>query len=96
LAKFGHDRDKKGLAIIVYGVLADARGCPVATQVYAGNTSDPRTVADQARAIRDRFGLNRAVLVGDRGCITQAQIQTLAEYPGLGWIGALRSEAIRE
>ena len=95
LAKFGHDRDRKGLAIIVYGVLASSQGCPVATAVYAGNTSDPRTVADQARKLKDRFGLERAVLVGDRGCITQAQINTLKEYPGLGWIGALRSGAIR-
>jgi transposase len=96
LARFGHDRDKKGLAIIVYGVLANAAGCPVATQVYAGNTSDPRTVADQATKLKERFGLERAVLVGDRGCITQAQINTLKEHPGLGWIGALRSAAIRK
>jgi transposase len=87
---------KKGLMVIVYGVLANAQGCPVATQVYAGNTSDPRTVADQATKLRDRFGLERAVLVGDRGCITQAQIKTLREHPGLGWIGALRSTAIRK
>ena len=96
LARFGHDRDKKGLAIIVYGVLANAAGCPVATQVYAGNTSDPGTVADQAEKLKERFGLERAVLVGDRGCITQAQITTLKEHPGLGWIGALRSTAIRK
>ena len=96
LAKFGHDRDKKGLRIIAYGVLANARGCPVAMQVYAGNTADPRTVADQAKKLRDRFGLERAVLVGDRGCIMQAQIKTLREHPGLGWIGALRSTAIRK
>lgn len=96
LARFGHDRDKKGLPIIVYGVLANAAGCPVATQVYTGNTSDPRTVADQAQKLKERFGLERAVLVGDRGCITQAQIKTLKEYPGLGWIGALRSPAIRK
>jgi transposase len=96
LARFGHDRDKKGLAIIVYGVLASAAGCPVASQVYAGNTADPRTVAEQAKKVKERFGLERAVLVGDRGCITQAQIQTLKDYPGLGWIGALRSTAIRK
>jgi hypothetical protein len=97
LAKFGHNRDgKKGLMIIVYGVLANAQGCPVAAQVYAGNTADPRTVADQAGKLRDRFGLERAVLVGDRGCLTQAQIQKLREYPGLGWIGALRSGAIKK
>ena len=97
LAKFGHDRDgKKGLMVIVYGVLANAQGCPVATQVYAGNTADPRTVADQAKKMKERFGLERAVLVGDRGCITTAQIKTLKEHPGLGWIGALRSTAIRK
>ena len=96
LAKFGHDRDgKKGLMVIVYSVLANAAGCPVATHVYAGNTADPRTVADQAQKLRDRFGLERAVLVGDRGCITAAQVKTFKEQPGLGWIGALRSTAIR-
>jgi len=95
LAKFGHDRDKTGMRIIVYGVLASAAGCPVATQVYAGNTGDPKTVADQAGKLRRRFGLQRAVLVGDRGCITQAQIEQLAEHPGLGWVGALRSGAIK-
>jgi hypothetical protein len=96
LAKFGHDRDKKGLPIIAYGVLANAAGCPVATQVYAGNTADPRTVADQAQKLKERFGMERVVLVGDRGCITNAQIKTLREYPGLGWIGALKSGAIRK
>jgi hypothetical protein len=96
LAKFGHDRDQKGLAIIVYGVLANSAGCPVAIQVYTGNTSDPRTVADQAQKIKERFGLERAVLIGDRGCIMQTQINTLKKYPGLGWIGALRSTAIRK
>jgi len=96
LARFGHDRDRKGLPIIVYGVLANAAGCPVAAQVYAGNTADPRTVADQAAKLKDRFGLDRAVLVGDRGCITQAQVQALREHPGLGWIGALRSTAVRK
>ena len=96
LAKFGHDRDRKGLPIIAYGVLASAQGCPVAAQVYPGNTADPRTVADQAQKLKDRFGLERAVLVGDRGCITQTQIKTLQAYPGLGWIGALRSATIRK
>ena len=96
LAKFGHERDKKGLPIIAYGVLASAVGCPVATQVYAGNTADPRTVAEQAAKLKERFGLEHAVLVGDRGCITSAQIKTLREYPGLGWIGALKSGAIKK
>jgi len=96
LARFGHVRDKKSLPIIVYGVLANATGCPVAVQVYPGNTADSRTVAEQAEKLKERFGLERAVLVGDRGCITQTQIKQLAAYPGLGWIGALRSSAIRK
>jgi hypothetical protein len=96
LARFGHDRDKKGLPIIAYGVLADAAGCPVATQVYAGHTADPRTVADQAQKLKQRLGLQRVVLVGDRGCITQTQIRMLQEYPGVGWIGALKSGAIKK
>jgi transposase len=97
LAHFGHSRDgKKGLPIIVYGLLTDDAGRPVAVQVYAGNTSDPKTVPDQVRKLRDRFGLERVVLVGDRGMLTQTQIDALREEPGLGWISALRSTAIRK
>ena len=96
LARYGHDRDgKKGLPIIVYGLMTDARGCPVAVQVYSGNTGDPTTVPDQAEKIRARFGLAHAVLVGDRGMLTQTQIDELKAHPGLGWISALRSPAIR-
>lgn len=96
LACYGHDRDgKKGLPIIVYGVMTDPRGCPLAVQVYPGNTADPATVPDQADKLRHRFGLDRVVLVGDRGMLTQARIDALREHPGLGWISALRSEAIR-
>lgn len=97
LAQYGHSRDgKKGLPIIVYGLLTDDAGRPVAVQVYAGNTSDPKTVPDQVRKLRDRFGLERVVLVGDRGMLTQTQIDALREEPGLGWISALRSTAIRK
>jgi transposase len=97
LARHGHDRDgKKGLPIIVYGLLTDAQGRPVALDVYPGNTADPTTVPDQIKKLRGRFALTRVVLVGDRGMLTQTQIDTLREYPGLGWISALRSEAIRE
>jgi hypothetical protein len=97
LACYGHDRDgKKGLPIIVYGVLTDGRGCPVAVQVYPGNTADPATLPDQADKLRRQFGLDRVVLVGDRGMLTQARIEALREHPGLGWISALRSEAIRD
>jgi transposase len=96
LARFGHDRDgKTGLPIIVYGALTDADGRPVAVQVYPGNTGDPKTVPDQVEALTKRFGLSRVVLVGDRGMLTQTQIDVLRKHPGLGWISALRSGAIR-
>lgn len=96
LAQFGHDRDgQKGLPIIVYGVLTDGEGRPVAVSVYAGNTGDPTTVADQVDKLRQRFGLLRLVLVGDRGMLTQPQIDKLKAHPGLGWITALRSVSIR-
>jgi transposase len=96
LARFGHDRDgKTGCPIIVYGVLTDADGRPVAVQVYPGNTGDPKTVPDQVETLTKRFGLSRVVLVGDRGMLTQTQIDVLKKHPGLGWISALRSGSIR-
>jgi transposase len=96
LARFGHDRDgKTGLPIIVYGLLTDADGRPVAVQVYPGNTGDPKTVPDQVETLTKRFGLSRVVLVGDRGMLTQTQIDVLKNHPGLGWISALRSGSIR-
>src|SRR5512142_33600 len=96
LARFGHDRDgKTGCPIIVYGALTDADGRPVAVQVYPGNTGDPKTVPDQVEALTKRFGLSRVVLVGDRGMLTQTQIDVLKKYPCLGWISALRCGAIR-
>jgi transposase len=97
LARLGHDKDgRRSVQIIAYGLLTDAQGRPVAIQVYPGNTGDPTTVPDQVNALRDRFGLKRAVLVGDRGMLTQAQITKLKEHPGLGWISALRSASIRK
>jgi transposase len=97
LAQFGHDRDgKNGLPIIVYGVMTNGEGCPVAVSVYAGNTGDPTTVADQIEKLRARFGLSQVVLVGDRGMLTQPQIDKLKPHPGLGWITALTRTAIRE
>ena len=97
LMQFGHDRDgKQGRPIVVYGVLTDRDGRPIAMQVYAGNTADPTTVPDQVNKLRDSFALAHVVLVGDRGMLTQTQIDKLKQYPGLGWISALRSHAIRE
>ena len=96
LARFGHDRDgKTGCPIIVYGLLTDADGRPVAG---AGLSRQHRRSQDRPRPGRDadqRFGLSRVVLVGDRGMLTQTQIDVLKKYPGLGWISALRSGAIR-
>src|ERR1700745_3493754 len=97
LAQFGHDRDgKNGLPIIVYGVMTNGEGCPVAVSVYAGNTGDPTTVADQIEKLREKLGLQRVVMVGDRGMLTQPQINKLKQRPGLGWITALTSTAIRQ
>jgi transposase len=96
LAQYGHDRDgQKGLPIIVYGLMTNGEGCPVAVEVYAGNTGDPTTVVDQVNKLRDRFQLSRVVLVGDRGMLTPPQIKKLKDHPQMGWITALTSVAIR-
>jgi len=96
LVQFGHNRDEDKLPIIVYGVMTDDQGRPVAVEVYAGNTGDPTTVSDQVEKLRQRFGLQRVVLVGDRGMLTPPQINKLRQHPGMGWITALTSGAIRE
>lgn len=97
LALFGYSRDrKKGKPIIVYGVLTDPDGRPVAVDVYPGNTADPTTVPDQVEKLRERFQLQQVVLVGDRGMLTSTQIEALQDYPGLGWISSLRSKSIRK
>lgn len=98
LARIGHSRDgKKGSLQIVYGLLCNAAGCPVAVEVYEGNTADPRTLADQIRKVRERFGLERVVFVADRGLLTSARIdEELRPIEGLDWISALRSEQVRK
>jgi len=96
LATFGYNRDGDKLPSIVYGLLTDGAGRPVALDVYPGNTADPTTVPDQVNKLRKRFGLSRVVLVGDRGMLTQTQIDMLKEYPALGWISALRFSAVRD
>jgi hypothetical protein len=96
LARHGYDRDgKKGLPVILYGLLTDPLGRPVAIEAYPGNTADSATVADRVAQLRDRFGCTRVILVGDRGMLTDTQIEHLRNYPGLGWISALRAAAIR-
>ena len=96
LMQFGHNRDgRRDRPMVVYGVLADRMGRPLAVQAYAGNTGDPSTVGDQVEKVRDRFGLKRVVLVGDRGMLTETQITHLKRHPGVGWISALRHRQIR-
>jgi len=96
LAKYGYNRDGEHVPAIVYGILTAADGCPVAVDVYPGNTADPTTIPDQVEKVRVTFGLSRVALVGDRGMLTQARIDALREHPGLGWISALRSSDIRK
>lgn len=97
LAQYGYSRDgKAGKPIIVYGLLADEEGRPVSISVYTGNTADPTTVPDQVTKLKDQFKLKRVVLVGDRGMLTSPQIDKLREREGLGWISALKGQAVRE
>lgn len=98
LAQRGHSRDgKPGTLQIVFGMLCTAAGCPVAVEVFPGSTSDPGTVAAQVDKIRGRFGLNRVVLVGDRGTLTGARIrEDLQGIDGLRWITTLRAPTIRK
>ena len=97
LAKHGYSRDgKRGKPRIEFGLLCDREGCPVAVEVFDGNTADPATVGAQIDKLRRRFGLSRVVLVGDRGMLTEARIREDARPAGLDWISALRSAAIRE
>lgn len=97
LARLGYSRDgKKGTLQIVYGLLCDVQGRPIAIEVFQGNTGDPATLATQVDKIRNRFSLARVVLVGDRGMITEARIrEDLDGVEGLNWITALRGPAIR-
>ena len=96
LAQLGHSRDgKKDKLQIVIGLLTNGEGCPVAVEVFEGHTGDPKTLASQVRKLRERFGLARVVLVGDRGMITDARIrEDLSPAEGLDWITALRAPAI--
>lgn len=101
LAKFRHSRDgKKDFGQILYGLLCNREGCPVAVEVFEENVGDPKTLETlgvQISKIRDRFGLGRVVLVGDRGMITEARIrEELEPVDGLDWITALRAPAIRK
>lgn len=96
LAKHGYNRDrKKGKMQIVFGLLCAADGCPVAVEVFEGNTADPTTLSEQISKIKDRFKLDRVVFVGDRGMITSARIREELKPAGLDWITALRAPDIQ-
>jgi hypothetical protein len=96
LGQFGYSRDGKPSKLqIVFGVLCTPQGCPIAVEVFAGNTADPSTLKVQIDKLRRRFGLRRVVLVGDRGMITQARISEELQPAGLDWITALRAPQIQ-
>jgi transposase len=97
LAHRGYSRDgRKGTLQIVYGLLCASDGCPVAIEVFDGNTGDPKTLASQVEKLKRRFGLDHVVLVGDRGMITQARLTDDVKTAGLDWITALRGPAIKD
>ena len=96
LAKLGYSRDgKRGLLQVNYGLLTDARGCPVAVSVHAGNIADSQTLMPEVQRLRQDFGLEQLVMVGDRGMISNKAIDELRETDGIGWITALKSVSIR-
>jgi hypothetical protein len=96
LARHGYSRDgRSDKPQIVFGVLCNREGCPVAVEVFAGNAGDPSTVAAQIVKLKQRFGLNRVVLVGDRGMLTEARLREDLDPAGLDWITALRAPAIQ-
>lgn len=95
LAKLGHNRDgKKGKLQVNYGLLTDKRGCPVAVSVYDGNVADPKTLMPQVEKLRESFGIEQVVLVGDRGMISQKAVTQLRDIEGLGWISALKTSQL--
>jgi len=97
LAARGYNRDQKnGKLQVNYGLLTDNRGCPVSISVFPGNTSDPKTLMPQVEKLQKDFGLKSVVLVGDRGMITQKQIDDIKELEGMEWITALKTGSIRK
>jgi len=96
LAKRGYSRDgKPGTLQVNYGLLTDARGCPVAVSVHEGNTADSTTFMPEVQRLRQGFGIERMVMVGDRGMIAQKAIDAMREADGIGWITALKSASIK-
>jgi len=96
LAVPGYSRDHRpDRAQVVFGLVTDARGCPVAVEAFSGDTADPTTLETQLDKLRERFGLAEVVLVGDRGMLTSARIERLREIGGIDWVSCLRAPAIR-
>jgi hypothetical protein len=96
LAVPGYSRDHRpDRSQVVFGLVTDERGCPVAVEAFAGNTADPATLEAHIEKVRERFGLSDVILVGDRGMLTSARIERLREVGGIGWVSALRGPAIR-
>ena len=96
LARYGYSRDRKrGSLQLVFGLLCDRQGWPLAIEAFQGDTADPSTVAAQVDKMRKRFGLSRVVLVGDRGLLTEARIREDLKPAGLDWISALCGPALR-
>ncbi len=96
LARRGYSRDgKSGSLQVNYGLLTDARGCPVAISVFEGNTSDSKTFMPAVQRVREDFGVSQVVMVGDRGMISQKAIDEMRQDDGVGWITALKSASIR-
>lgn len=98
LAQYGHSRDeRKNNPQIVFGLLSNREGCPVAVEIFAGNTADPKTLATQLTKLRQRFALKRLVLIGDRGMLTEKRIEEeLRPIEGLDWITALRAPQVQK
>lgn len=97
LAALGYNRDqKKGKLQVNYGLLTDESGCPIAISAFPGNTSDPATLMPQVERLQNTFNLKSVVLVGDRGMISQKQVDKLKGCSGVGWITALKTGAIRK
>ena len=97
LAALGYNRDKKkGKLQVNYGLMTNERGCPVGVSVFPGNSGDPKTLIPAAQKARKDFGVNDIVLVGDRGMMSQKQIDELKEMGGIHWITALKTGAIRK
>jgi len=96
LAKLGYNRDgKNGLLQVNYGVLTDARGCPVAVSVYEGNVADSQTLLPELKRLREQFGIEQLVIVGDRGMVSNQAIASMQQTPGVDWITALKNASIR-